>query len=324
MCRLLGYLGPTVPVSKLLLDPPNSLVNQSRGPRQHPVLQLAGWGFALWSQAYPEPDRPLIYRRAVPAFFDDNLNSMVPCLEGELLLAHLRAATYQPEGVITDENCHPFRFERAPWILAHNGFVLDWKVMLGELLDHAQTQWLRQIRGTTDTELVYCLLLSLLAEREDPYDFETLREVLGGLLNLFVEAGKACGNHRPLKLKLLLASPGRLLAVNYGAGEHGNTDLSGDWKNYRQAPIDSKEFLLSTLLEPLYFLQGKSLPYYYTLEDCPEEEFETALITSEPLTDEPDRWQELAFGEMILIERHQHGLRRRSGSVFSSDSTVAR
>ena len=57
-----------------------------------------------------DPDELVLYRRACPAFFDDNLTSLVPALQGELLLAHVRAATYRPEGIVVDENCHPFRF----------------------------------------------------------------------------------------------------------------------------------------------------------------------------------------------------------------------
>ena len=50
-----------------------------------------------------DPDAPVVYRRACPAFFDDNLNTLVPALKEELLLAHIRAATYLQEAIIVDE-----------------------------------------------------------------------------------------------------------------------------------------------------------------------------------------------------------------------------
>ena len=102
-----------------------------------------------------DPDAPVIYRRACPAFFDDNLNTLVPALKGELLLAHIRAATYLPEGITVDENCHPFLFKGAPWTLAHNGYMLDWKVMQSALFAKCKPHWVKQRVGTTDRELFY-------------------------------------------------------------------------------------------------------------------------------------------------------------------------
>lgn len=39
MCRLLAYLGPELPLENLLLKPANSLINQSRAPKNHPLVQ---------------------------------------------------------------------------------------------------------------------------------------------------------------------------------------------------------------------------------------------------------------------------------------------
>lgn len=319
MCRLFGYLGPTVPLKTLLVEPPNSLVNQSRAPRHHPLLQLAGWGFALWSQSSVDPGSPIIYRRACPAFFDDNLNTLVPSLKGELLLAHVRAATYRPEGLIADENCHPFSFQEAPWCMAHNGFLLDWQVMQPEIFARCEPRWIKQRRGTTDTELIYTLFLSLLSQYEDPYDFETLRKVLAEIVHFLIETGRKHDNHKPMKLKLIFASENRLLAINYGAGEDGQLELSGDLESYRKAPIDSPEFLKSTLMEPLYIKTGnhcEAPPSPYELEVC--KGGDTVLIASEPLTNEEADWEQLGFAEMILVERQDDGsCKTTRGRVFS-------
>ena len=318
MCRLFAYLGPTIPLKSLLVEPPNSLVNQSRGPRHHPLLQLAGWGFALWNENSVLPSEPLIYRRACPAFFDDNLNSLVPSLSGELLLSHVRAATYKPEGLIADENCHPFLFREAPWTLAHNGFLLDWQVLQAKVFAECLPQWTEQRRGTTDTELVYTLFLSMLSKHEDPYDFDTLKKVLAELVHFFIAAGREFDNHKPLKLKLIFASHNRLLAINYGAGEGGELELTGDIQTYREAPIDSPEFLKSTLMEPLYIRTGtgyNETPGHYEVKTTKNPD--TILIASEPLTDKEDIWEQLGFGEMLLVERKADGsLHSQKGDVF--------
>ena len=318
MCRLFSYLGPTQPLKTLLVEPSNSLVNQARAPRHHPLLQLAGWGFALWSQDHVDPDDPLLYRRACPAFFDDNLNTLVPSLRGEQLLAHIRAATYRPEGLIADENCHPFAFRDAPWVLAHNGFLLDWKVAQGKILSRCDSDYVRQRRGTTDTEMVYTLFLSLLRERPDPYDFESVTAALAETVHTLIDIQGSFENRKPMKLKLMLASPGRLLAVNYGAGQGGTLKLEGDYKTFRAAPIDSPEFLLSTLMEPLYLRFGKrcAQPGPYPLEMCGESEADTAMIASEPLTDNEDEWEQLGFGDLVMAESLPEGIRLTRGRVF--------
>ena len=321
MCRLLAYVGPTVPLKSILVEPSNSLVNQSRGPKHHPFLQLAGWGFALWSTKFVDPVEPVIYRRACPAFFDDNLTSLVPALQGELLLAHVRAATYRPEGIVVDENCHPFRFEGAPWTLAHNGFMLDWQVMQSAIFARCKPHWIKQRKGATDTELFYCLFLSVLEEFDDPYDFENLKSALFQSLEFLIETGREFGNTNPIKLKLIFVCENRVLAISYGAGEDGEVNLTGDLQAYREAPIDSPEFLKSTLMEPLYVKTGTpcdKLTGAYELKTCDSKIIDTVFVSSEPLTEDEDSWDQLGFGEMLMVERQADGrCDLTSGNVFS-------
>lgn len=323
MCRMLAYLGPTIPFKKLLVEPPNSLVNQAKAPRHHPLLQLAGWGFAAWSKGFVDPLCPLIYKRACAAFFDDNLETLVPSLRGELLLAHVRAANYKSEGLIADENCHPFSFEGAPWVLAHNGFLLDWLVMQAELLSQCDNRWIVQRKGTTDTELIYTLFLTLLQKHADPYSLDSLRTTLQALLTTLIQTSRKLRHNKPMKLKLLLASSDRLLAVNYGAGFDGETELSGDLETLRSAPIDSPEFLLSTLLEPLYVQLGKDYhrcPVHFELATCQNRDVDTVLVASEPLSDDESLWGTLDFGQMLVVERGSTGqCVATQMSVFDSD-----
>ena len=72
MCRVLAYIGPEIPVENLLLEPGNSLINQTLDPERHPQLQLAGWGFGVWGEHLLKPEEPLLYRRPTAAFYDDN------------------------------------------------------------------------------------------------------------------------------------------------------------------------------------------------------------------------------------------------------------
>src|SRR3546814_3061782 len=94
MCRVLAYIGPEIPLASLLTEPANSLINQSLDPEAHPDLQLAGWGFGAWGEHLLNPEAPLLYHRPMAAFYDDNVDGLIPSLQVNTMLAHVRAAAY--------------------------------------------------------------------------------------------------------------------------------------------------------------------------------------------------------------------------------------
>ena len=301
MCRILAYLGPELPLENLLLKPANSLINQSRAPEHHPLMQLAGWGFATWSESFLRPETPLRYRRAVPAFFDDNTGTLIPSLQGHTVLAHIRASTYQSEAVIADENCHPFLYEGTNWSMVHNGSLPNWRILQRELLTHCKDEFVGKMCGTTDTEFLYTLFLSLL---EDD-DGDGFQDALERMLKLIIRSMKDLGIVTHSKLKLAFASENRVVAVNYGSGFHGETNIDGELEELRMAKVGSEDFLLSTILEPLYVLRGRDFDKHedYQVDTCHEHQTTAAVLASEPLTEDKEDWLELDFGEMILLER---------------------
>ncbi len=302
MCRVLAYIGPEIPLESLLLQPENSLVNQSLDPELHPHLQLAGWGFGAWSEHLLKPEEPLIYRRPKAAFYDDNAEGIIPSLQANTMLAHVRASGYDADVVQTDENCHPFSFEGTPWIIAQNGALPNWRRLQRELLAHCEDRYLEQMRGTTDTEFLYVLLLSLLEGDSDA-------EVQAGferLLELIVAAMKKLDLAALTKLKIALAAPNRIIGVNYGCDRDGETDVAGDWRDLRPSADNKGDMSLSMLLEPMYLLTGKNFQDYegtYEVDACPAEEATSAIFASEPLTEDGDEWQEIKFGEIVALER---------------------
>lgn len=302
MCRILAYLGPELPLESLLLEPSNSLVKQSKAPEHHPLMQLAGWGFGAWSETYAHPDRPLLYRRPIPAFFDDNARNIIPSLRAHTALAHVRAATYRSETVMADENCHPFSFQETPWIMIHNGSVPHWRTLQRELLVHCKDSYVKQMRGTTDTEFVYTLLMSVL-KGDSTDDFQ---EAFETVLKMIIQAMKDCDVLKSTKLKLALASPDTVIAVNFGSGFQGETDIQGDWQELRKTEVGCPDFLISTILEPLYILTGQDFQKYdnsYDMDPCQDCQPTTAILASEPLTANKESWTGLPFGCMIRLDR---------------------
>ena len=310
MCRILAYLGEEIPLENLLLKPENSLINQSRAPKLHPLMQLAGWGFGVWSDSFECPERPLIYRRHSPAFFDDNAQTMIPSLRAHTAVAHVRAATYRAETVLADENCHPFFFQGEPWIMVHNGSVPEIRLLQRDLVTHCQPEFLKQIKGTTDSEFFFCLLLSLL---NGNYSTDNFQWALEEALKLIILSLKRQNVEKPVKLKLALASAHDLVAVNYGCGFSGQTELQGDWRELRKEPVGSPNFLLSTILEPLYLLQGRNFHHYEHSYDmhCGEDvEVDTVILASEPLTANTDDWLEVPFLNLVRITTGENCMTR--------------
>ena len=303
MCRVLAYIGPEIPLESLLLTPENSLINQALDPERHPELQLAGWGFGAWGEHLLKPDEPFIYRRPMAAFYDDNAGRIIPSLQASTMLAHVRAAAYNSKTVLADENCHPFSFEGAPWIIAQNGDLPGWQILQRELLQHCEDKYLKQMRGTTDTEFFYVLLLSLLEGNSD----EDVKRAIEEALRLIAGAMKDLDLPALTKLKMALVSPHRIIGVNVGLGHQGETDPAGDWRELRKSGPGTSDYALSMLLEPMYLLMGRNFQHdggSYAFEDSTEESATSAIFASEPLTEDGDGWSHLEFGEIVFIEKH--------------------
>lgn len=310
MCRVFAYIGPEIPLQSLLLEPENSLINQSLDPELHPHLQLAGWGFGAWSEHLLKPEEPLLYHRPKAAFYDDNAKGIIPSLQASTLLAHVRASGYDASVVQADENCHPFSFDGTPWIIAQNGALPNWRILQRELLAHCEDRYLKQMRGTTDTEFLFALLLSLLKGDSD----EDVQKGFEKLLEVILQAMKKLDLAALTKLKIALVAPNRIIGVNYGCGHEGETDVTGDWKELRPSAPGKDDMSLSMLLEPMYLLMGKNFQDHaksYKVDVCPEGEATSAIFASEPLTEDGDEWLNIEFGEIVALERKGENISKK-------------
>lgn len=302
MCRVLAYIGPETPLENLLLEPENSLINQALDPEGHPELQLAGWGFGAWGENLLKPEKPFIYRRPMAAFYDDNTENIIPSLQASTMLAHVRAASYNADVVMVDENCHPFHFKGSPWLVAQNGFLPGWQVLQKELLQHCKVEYLKQMKGNTDTEFIFVLLLSLLEGDSN----EEIQRAFEKLLGLIAKAMKDLDMPGLTKLKMGLVAPGRIVGINWGLGHEGEVNPDGDWKQLRKSDPKSDDYSLSMLLEPMYLLMGGNPEgdgtSAYDLDSQPEGEASAAIFASEPLTEDTDAWLNINYGEIVFLE----------------------
>ena len=97
-------------------------------------------------------------------------------------MAHVRAAIGSP---VQETNCHPFR--RGDWLFVHNGFLADFHLLRRDLMLAIDPDRFADVQGSTDTEVVFHLALTLRLE-EDPIG------ALEATVGLIEDAGRRRAN----------------------------------------------------------------------------------------------------------------------------------
>ncbi|MDA0268660.1 MAG: ergothioneine biosynthesis protein EgtC [Cyanobacteria bacterium] len=172
MCRLLGYLGPPLSLEKLILEPSHSLVVQSYAPKELKVALLNADGFGLGWHHPTRTTAPFTYRSILPAWNDVNLAPLCRYVESGCVLAYVRSAT--PGQGLDVSNCQPFQSGQR--LFTHNGYITNFRETLYRPM--GQTMGDRaygQVRGSTDSEHIWGLVLSEL-ERQPDRPVETALE----------------------------------------------------------------------------------------------------------------------------------------------------
>jgi glutamine amidotransferase len=261
MCRWLGYLGSPVEPRELLYDPERSLIEQSR--RHAPDMPVPnGDGFGLgW---YGRREVPALFHSATPAWGDRNLHTLASEISSPLFLAHVRAATGTP---VQETNCHPFAWGR--WLFVHNGYIDGYEALRRDLLLAVRPDLFPNIKGTTDSELMFHLALTF-GLADDP---------VGGLERMagFVESlGGAAGIAEPLQMTVGVTDGERLWAARYASGPVVNT-------LYHSADVES--------LRELY-PENERFAHFGA---------DSRVVVSEPLAPLPGLWHEIPAGTALVV-----------------------
>jgi predicted glutamine amidotransferase len=183
MCRWLAYTGSPILLEELLHKPDHSLIDQSLHARLG-VETTNGDGFGVgWYDT--NTDTPAVFRSVEPAWNDRNLREVASHVESPLFLAHIRASTGTP---VQQTNCHPFRYGR--WLWVHNGLVRDFVHLKRELALAVDESLYTSIEGSTDSELLFYLALTLGLQDDPPNAVERM-------VGLVEEAGRATAPSTP-------------------------------------------------------------------------------------------------------------------------------
>lgn len=211
MCRIAAYQGPEIALERIVVRPAHSLLSQSRHATEAPIaVNGDGFGLAWYADDHPEPG---LYRDVLPAWADENLQSLCRMVRSGLFIAHVRAST---EGATSRANCHPFTHGR--WSFCHNGQVPHFHTIRRRLEAALPDALYARRHGTTDSEVVFLTLLALGLDT-DPV------AALGALLPLIApEQGDA-----PVRLTCVFSDGDRLFGFRHATdGTCPSLYLSGN------------------------------------------------------------------------------------------------
>jgi glutamine amidotransferase len=188
MCRHLAYLGPPITLSRLLYDPPHSLVRQASAPRDMRAggtINADGFGIG-W---YPGPDdQPRRYRGVQPMWTDPELPRLAADIAAGAVLAAVRSATAGMP--VTHTACAPFTGDG--WLFSLNGRIAGWPESVAPLAGRLPVTELLTMEAPTDSVLLWTLLRSRLRAGAPPAEAvaATVADVLatapGSRLNLLL------------------------------------------------------------------------------------------------------------------------------------------
>jgi glutamine amidotransferase len=269
MCRWLAYTGSPLAMEMFLLEPEHSLIDQSLHARMG-VETTNGDGFGVgWYGDGPEPG---LYRSVLPAWSDRNLRELAAHVRSGLFLAHIRASTGT---AVQQTNCHPFRHGR--WLWMHNGLIREFSTIKRELTLAVDPTLFPSIEGSTDSELMFYMALSL-GLTDEPI---SAVERMAGLIE---RTAQRSGIDNALRMTLATTDGERLWVFRYSTdGRAGSLFCSTDVRTLR-----------------------KLYPDHTRLEGVSDE---SRLVVSEPLSDLRGVWNEIPEASCGVLQAGQDELR---------------
>ncbi len=210
-------------------------------------------------------DDPALFRGTGPAWSDRNLREIAGHVKSPLFLAHIRASTGTP---VQETNCHPFRYGR--WLWMHNGMIADFKRVKRDLVLAVDPELFSSIEGSTDSEVMFYLALTL-GLREDPPG------AVERMVGLVETVGHRFGIANPIQMTVATSDGERVWAFRYSSERRSRSlYYSTDVRTLRDQHPDN---------ENLHLLSD-----------------ETRLVVSEPLGELAGAWNEVPESSYGVIQ----------------------
>jgi glutamine amidotransferase len=259
----MAWHGQPLLLDELLFKSPHGIVDQSLHARMG-AEPTNGDGFGVgW---YGHGEGPGVFRSVAPAWSDANLRHIAAHIESPLFMVHVRAAIGSP---VEQTNCHPFQY--GPWLFVHNGFIADFHRLRRDLMIAVDPELFPLIEGTTDTEVVFYLALTL-GLQSDPIG--ALERTVGMIETLASERGIA----DPVQATFGVSDGDSIWAVRYAStGTPRTLFCSADADSVKRLHPENPRF------------------NQLSRDD--------RVIVSEPFSDLPGVWEPIAESTAITVRR---------------------
>ncbi len=293
MCRVLAYLGRPIVLDDLFYKPDSSLVTQSYDPKLMTDIRqnLGGFGMAAWDRRSHNNGSPFHYKTHLLPFYDDNLKNLSSKIRAQCVLAHVRGIEYDSTSPVSNQNVHPFLFDNTNITFAHNGYLSDFEFIRYELSNYMRHEYKIRIKGTTDTEWMYALFLSMLNPKRRHY---TIKDIHDGILDTIAVLKKVRKKYKINKsstLNFFISTGYLIFAMRY-------TMDFGHFDSLDPNPLSGYTSLWYTYGEEYGYIDGE-----YKMKGGKKKK--SIIIASEPLTSDNTTWIEVP--EYSFISANLHG-----------------
>jgi glutamine amidotransferase len=230
-----------------------------------PRTPTNGDGFGLgWYTKQPFPG---LFRSIRPAWNDNNLRDLTTHIESPMFLAHVRATSL---ATIQETNCHPFRYKN--WLFVHNGQIAQFAKLKQKLLCGILPEYFDNIQGSTDSEVMFHLALSLGLEKDVP-------GAIGRMVRLVEDAARAEGITEAIWMTLGITDGESLWGFRYGSDGKGPT------------------LYISPNIEELLILNPEIDGLFGDFAVC---------LVSEPIGNFMEAWRPLPENSLVVVNQQQH------------------
>jgi len=210
MCRIVGYTGNVMPLSRLITEAPHCLLQQAEAPREMKGRQAGdGWGVG-W---FPNGDRdgPALLKSVLPVWSDENARTALHGIASHSIVAHARLASGGIETCFLNTPLYVF----ANHLFTMNGALEPWPGALSRTLrSHLHGDDEAKLRGSTDAEMLGALWSTCYRRHGDAA--RALRECLRQARDLVRT------HHGSITANIIIANYTGFIAVRYAE----NTQLN--------------------------------------------------------------------------------------------------
>ena len=282
MCRWLAYSGSPILLKEALYAPTHSLIDQSLHSRLGAETTNGDGVGVGWYGTLPTPG---VFHSTEPAWNDSNLRELADHISSAHFFTHIRAAI---GSAVQQTNCHPFRHGR--WLFMHNGYINRFAEMKRDLVLAIDPSLFPEIKGQTDSEVLFFLAWTFGLEDDPPAAIESA-------IGLVEAVGDRLGIPNPFQ------------------GTVATTDGEAIWVFRYSTEGKSRSLYYTTDVPTLRGLFPERQLFQEASDDA-------RLIVSEPLGDVPGVWNEVPEATYGVVGRGHDELRPFRPSAPSQSISV--